>query len=355
MEGRPRGDSARCRDAAAGPAAQDRPGRPASPRNLSALAISDIRVQPESSRRPERMRRSRTVRVRPAASLTWRVRVITTRARRLPGRLRDDAKTRKVPARVLRTLTGTRRFVRIFRWLAVATDSSSPLRSFAATASELPETSRLGAATPATRQPPRTPIVTRLVKEQGGYRPAHGRVLPASEPPTAVSCSNCGRPICPECMIDDVRRHALPESSGEQTKVRPARICSAWRRADGHLPAAGASFVLVQLGAIASRANATGRRSPDYQLINDGAVSRPEIADGEIWRLLTAGFLHAELVHLLFNAFALYVLGSLLEPAVGRAALHDHLLRLALRGLVRRAGRGAGRARPWGRPERCSA
>ena len=77
-------------------------------------------------------------------------------------------------------------------------------------------------------------------------------------------------------------------------------------------------IVLVQLGAMASGANATGSQFGGSELINDGAVSRPEIADGEIWRLLTAGFLHAGLVHLLFNAFALYVLGTLLEPAVGR-------------------------------------
>ena len=36
---------------------------------------------------------------------------------------------------------------------------------------------------------------------------------------------------------------------------------------------------------------------------------------------VTAGFLHAGFFHLLFNMFALYILGSLLEPAIGRAAL----------------------------------
>jgi membrane associated rhomboid family serine protease len=47
-------------------------------------------------------------------------------------------------------------------------------------------------------------------------------------------------------------------------------------------------------------------------------VSRSAIADGEYWRVLTAGFLHAGFFHLLFNMFSLYILGSLLEPAVGK-------------------------------------
>jgi membrane associated rhomboid family serine protease len=75
--------------------------------------------------------------------------------------------------------------------------------------------------------------------------------------------------------------------------------------------------VLVFLGEMLSGAGAGGSFSGS-SLLNDGAVSRPTIADGELWRLLTAGFLHAGIGHLLFNMFSLYILGSMLEPAVGR-------------------------------------
>jgi membrane associated rhomboid family serine protease len=77
-------------------------------------------------------------------------------------------------------------------------------------------------------------------------------------------------------------------------------------------------IVLVQVGAMASGASATGSQFGGSDLIRDGAVSRSAVADGDLWRLLTSGFLHAGLLHLMFNAFALYVLGSLLEPAIGR-------------------------------------
>ena len=53
-------------------------------------------------------------------------------------------------------------------------------------------------------------------------------------------------------------------------------------------------------------------------LIDEGAVSRIGLADGEIWRVLTSGFLHAGLFHLFTNMFSLYILGGLIEPVVGR-------------------------------------
>jgi membrane associated rhomboid family serine protease len=52
-------------------------------------------------------------------------------------------------------------------------------------------------------------------------------------------------------------------------------------------------------------------------LLSDGEVHG--VAEGEWWRLVTAGFLHAGLTHLLFNALALYTLGTPFEALYGRA------------------------------------
>lgn len=41
------------------------------------------------------------------------------------------------------------------------------------------------------------------------------------------------------------------------------------------------------------------------------------VAHGEVYRLVTGGFLHGSLLHLAFNMFALYIMGRELEPAVG--------------------------------------
>jgi len=132
---------------------------------------------------------------------------------------------------------------------------------------------------------------------------------------TGVSCSSCGRPICPDCMTSTSVGMRCPECAGRTTTVRKVV-------APSNEPTLTYVFigiiVLVQLGAMASGATATGSEFGGSSLISDGAISRPAIADGELWRLVTAGFLHAGLFHLMFNAFALYVLGSMLEPAIGR-------------------------------------
>ncbi|MBK0404582.1 rhomboid family intramembrane serine protease [Adhaeribacter sp. BT258] len=59
--------------------------------------------------------------------------------------------------------------------------------------------------------------------------------------------------------------------------------------------------------------------NPDgYSLLTWGANFQPKTLDGEIWRLLTACFLHIGIYHLLMNMYALIYIGSLLEPIIGR-------------------------------------
>ncbi len=42
------------------------------------------------------------------------------------------------------------------------------------------------------------------------------------------------------------------------------------------------------------------------------------VAHGQWWRIVTGGFLHENLLHIGFNMYVLYVLGQMLEPALGR-------------------------------------
>jgi membrane associated rhomboid family serine protease len=77
--------------------------------------------------------------------------------------------------------------------------------------------------------------------------------------------------------------------------------------------------VAVALGGILSGGSAGGGGGfGSSELLSDGSVSRFTVDQGDYWRLITAGFLHVGFLHLAFNMFALYVLGELLEPAVGR-------------------------------------
>lgn len=129
---------------------------------------------------------------------------------------------------------------------------------------------------------------------------------------TGVSCSNCGRPICPDCMTPTSVGMRCPECARDRTKVRTAGSL----QADPVLTYVLIGInLLVFLGEMLSGASTTGGTGG---LNDDGGLFGPAVAAGDWWRIVTAGFLHAGLFHLFFNMFALYILGGLLEPAIGK-------------------------------------
>jgi membrane associated rhomboid family serine protease len=130
---------------------------------------------------------------------------------------------------------------------------------------------------------------------------------------TAVSCSNCGRPICPDCMTPTPVGMRCPECSRQRTPVRTGS--SAFGRSN----AAPAAYVLIGLNVLGFLAELAGGidLSGEGRVVNDFSTFAPAIADGEWYRIVTGGFLHAGPFHLLLNMFALYILGTLLEPTIG--------------------------------------
>jgi len=131
---------------------------------------------------------------------------------------------------------------------------------------------------------------------------------------TAVSCSSCGRPICPDCMTPTPVGMRCPECSRQRTSVRTGTS------AFGRSRAAPATYVLIGLNVLAFLAEVAGGGggfNTSGSVVHDFALRGNAVADGEWYRIVTGGFLHAGPLHLLFNMFALYVLGSLLEPSIG--------------------------------------
>jgi membrane associated rhomboid family serine protease len=52
--------------------------------------------------------------------------------------------------------------------------------------------------------------------------------------------------------------------------------------------------------------------------VQEGYLYRDAISEGhQYWRLVTSGFLHENLLHIAFNMYLLYILGRMLEPAIG--------------------------------------
>src|SRR5439155_16714929 len=54
------------------------------------------------------------------------------------------------------------------------------------------------------------------------------------------------------------------------------------------------------------------------RVVATGAISRDEVLQGEYWRLVSGGFMHANGVHLIGNLVMLFVLGMACEHAFGR-------------------------------------
>jgi membrane associated rhomboid family serine protease len=132
---------------------------------------------------------------------------------------------------------------------------------------------------------------------------------------TGVACSNCGRPICPDCMTPTPVGMRCPECSRERTKV--VRGPSASYDGPTATIALIAINVIAFVGELASGSSvgSGGRGS----VMLDGGLYGPWVADGDWWRLVTNGFLHSGFMHLAFNMFFIWVLGGMLEPALGRA------------------------------------
>lgn len=84
---------------------------------------------------------------------------------------------------------------------------------------------------------------------------------------------------------------------------------------------APATVVLIALNVVAYLAEIAsgsgGLSGVSGSLVRDFGLQGAAVADGEWYRLITGGFLHAGLLHLGFNMFALFVLGRLLEPGIG--------------------------------------
>ncbi len=108
------------------------------------------------------------------------------------------------------------------------------------------------------------------------------------------------------------RQSQRPSQASESTQQRTVSLA---------LPTSKPTVTMILLAIIvilfAAPLLATGRYSPDNALLQWGALIFDNVLHGEYYRLFTSIFLHLDILHIGFNAYALYYFGRAVEQTFG--------------------------------------
>jgi membrane associated rhomboid family serine protease len=150
---------------------------------------------------------------------------------------------------------------------------------------------------------------------------------------TMLRCTRCGDPICPDCMQPAPVGYQCPDCArgGRQEIHRPSQNVVA---APGRGPTLTNIILLVLVAMYGVEVAAAGVGSlvwgpSSVKLIQLGAdigyhcspvqgQGLIGVGAGQYWRLFTAIFLHAGLLHLAMNGYALWAFGNIVEQELGK-------------------------------------
>ena len=152
---------------------------------------------------------------------------------------------------------------------------------------------------------------------------------------TGLSCSDCGRPICADCATFASVGIRCPDHAGTRGGKKPKQFRPPTvRRVEGVALATGSAPITKALIAInvavylITAEQGAGVNAPGGTLFNKfillganpGFFGLGDLAHDHQWyRLVTAMFLHGSLLHIGFNMWALWVIGTPVEQYLGRA------------------------------------
>lgn len=151
--------------------------------------------------------------------------------------------------------------------------------------------------------------------------PPGGPTEAAAEPVTCyrhpdreahIRCARCNRRICPDCMVSASVGFQCPECVREANKgQRAARTAFGGRLSDdpGYV-----TKVLIAVNVVVFLLQQASRPF-ENRFIQDNLLIA---VDHDYYRLLTAAFMHANVLHIVLNMYALYLFGPPLEHVLGR-------------------------------------
>lgn len=155
-----------------------------------------------------------------------------------------------------------------------------------------------------------------------GFAPVNTAVQTCYRHPdrrAGVICQRCDRPICPDCMSQASVGFHCPEctkSSGQKV-IRGAQLRTR--------PVVTQALIALNV-AVFVAGMGSGVRTPQSVTVDGGLIGLGRLETGKLvgvgagewWRMISSGFLHANLIHIGFNMLVLYQLGQVLEPVLGR-------------------------------------
>ena len=148
-----------------------------------------------------------------------------------------------------------------------------------------------------------------------------------------IICQRCGRTVCSECQtqaavgvhcpecVREARQSAPRTSRGTRTRIKRSM------RSSSGVPVVTYTLIGLNIAVFA------------LDFVTGGSLYgwlayRGDFTGSQPWRMLTSTFMHASVLHLLFNMFSLFIFGPIIEHAVGRVRFAALYLLAAFGGSV---------------------
>jgi membrane associated rhomboid family serine protease len=141
---------------------------------------------------------------------------------------------------------------------------------------------------------------------------------------TGVRCVRCDRPICPQCMTPASVGFQCPECIAQGSKtVRQARTIYGGRARPTSGRMGPVTTTLIAVNVVIFIATSAGGLNfasggGTSSLFQHLSLIPPAVGHGQWYRLVTAMFLHFNVIHIAFNMYALFAIGPPLEAVLGR-------------------------------------
>ncbi|MEO5576925.1 MAG: rhomboid family intramembrane serine protease [Gaiellaceae bacterium] len=134
---------------------------------------------------------------------------------------------------------------------------------------------------------------------------------------TGVSCSDCGRGICTDCMTFGSVGIRCPDHSGKAQGAKRV-VQNVQRRSSTGTGIVTMTLIGINVGIyLLQLAGGASINANSGWIFEHGALYGPLVASGDWERLLTAAFLHYGPIHLGMNMLALLWIGRPLEDWLG--------------------------------------